>query len=359
MRRRLVLGGAAVALVLVAVAAFLAWRALTVTPFAEGLAAMPAETLRATWTDWSQVRTVADGEHLGAAATSREVDQFVQRAYDHDLTSTSAVVSSTYAMGRRYGFSPLDATWEMYGQSRQGAVVALALQDSVDLERVEQNLRTLGYDAPPDGAGSGGVWAGSADLVARIDASLTPVLQNVVVLPDQHMVLLSDSAAYADSASQVVTGDATSLSEETDGVSALGDVAGEPLSAVVYASDFACEALGMAVADEEDQAVAEDLVARAGEISPVAGVVIAMQPDRSLTVGMHFETSDQAESNLRPRLELAQGEAVGQGGTFADRFSVREARAEDQEVVLDLEPTEPDAALLSDLAQGPVLFATC
>lgn len=359
MRRRLVLGAVAAAVLLAAVLGLLGWRVLTVTPYEEGLEAMPAETLRATWTDWSQVRTLADGGALGAAATSREVDQFVQRAYDRDLTSTSAVVTSTYAMGRRYGFSPLDASWEMYGQARQGAVVAMAMEDSVDLERVEENLRALGYDAPPDGAGSGGVWAGSADLVARIDASLTPVLQNVVVLPEQQMILLSDNASYADSAARVVTGDAPSLAEETDGVSELGGVAGEPVSAVMYASDFACEALGMAVADEEDQAVAEDLVARAGEVSPVAGVVFAMQRDRSLTVGMHFETSEQAETNLRPRLELAQGEAVGQGGTFADRFSVTEARAEDQQVVLDLEPADSDAALLSDLSPGPVLFATC
>jgi hypothetical protein len=74
---------------------------------------------------------------------------------------------------------------------------------------------------------------------------------------------------------------------------------------------------------------------------------------------MHFETSAQAEANLRPRLRLARGEAVGQGGTFAERFSVSVARAEDQQVVLDLEPVEPDADLLSDLAQGPLVFATC
>jgi hypothetical protein len=346
-------------LVLAVVAGFLAWRAITVTHYVEGLDAMPAETLRASWTDWAQVRTMAGGHAVGVAATSREVDRFVQRAYDRGVTSTSAVVSSTYALGRRFGFSPLDASWEMYGQSRQGAVAALAFGDSVDLDRAEQSLERLGYDAPPDGAGTGGVWTGSADLVAQIDATLTPIFENVVVLPDQQMVLLSDSAAYADAAAEVVTGDAPSLVDETDGIPELGDVAGEPVSAVMYASDFACEALGMAVAGEEDQAVAEDLVARAGTVNPLAGLVLAMRRDGSLTVGMHFETAEQAEANLRPRLRLARGEAVGQGGTFAERFSVSVARAEDQQVVLDLKPAEPDEDLLSDLAQGPLVFATC
>jgi hypothetical protein len=357
-RRRLVTTVALALVVALGVGAWFGWRAMQRTSYERAVAMMPESTLRATWTDWAAVRSLADGSSLGSSASTREVSSFLSRAYDLDLTSTSAVVDSTYAMNRRYGFSPLDADWEMYGQSREGAVVALHLGESVDLAGVERNLRRLGYTPPSEGAGSGGVWGGSADLVASIDVTLTPVLQYVVVLPEQQVVLLSDAQGYAESAAEVVAGDAPGL-DEVAGVSALASAAGEPATAVLFASDFACEALSMAGADSDEQAVAKDRVAAAGGISPLAGVVVAMHPDRSLTVGMHFESSSRASDNLRPRVELASGEAPGQGGTFDERFRVVEAAADGQEIVMDLEPAGEDLPLLSDLTNGPLLFASC
>ncbi|HSE09235.1 MAG TPA: hypothetical protein VLB29_11275 [Nocardioidaceae bacterium] len=349
----------ALAVVVVAAAgAWFGWRALSRTSYEQAVAMMPASTLRATYTDWESVRSQADGSGLDSSSSTRDVSNFVSRAYDLDLTATSAVVDSTYAMNRRYGFSPIDAQWEMYGQSREGAVVALQFDDSVDLAGVERNLRRLGYTVPAGGAGSGEVWRGSPDLVATIDATLTPVMQNVVVLPDEGIVLLSDGSSYASSSAEVAVGDAEGL-DSVEGVSALASSAEEPASAVLFASDFACEALSMANADEEDQAVADELVDSAGGVSPLAGVVVAMQPDRSMVVGMHFESDDQASDDLRPRVELASGEAVGQGGMFGERFRVVEAAADGQEIVMDLEPASDDLPLLSDLTQGPLLFATC
>lgn len=358
MTRRLVVIIALALVVAVAVGGWLGWRAWQRTTYEQAVASLPESTLRATYTDWAAVRRLADGSSLGSSSSSRDVSNFVSRAYDLDLTSTSAVVDSTYAMNRRYGFSPIDAEWEAFGQSREGQVVVMRFGDSVDLEGVERNLRRLGYTAPEDGAGSGGVWAGSVDLVATIDPALTPVMQNVVVLPEERLVLLSDAEAYAASSASVITGSAAGL-DEVDGVPELASAAGEPASATLLASDFACEALSMADADEEDQAVADDLIASAGGVSPLSGVVVAMNPDRSLVVGMHFESSDQASDDLRPRVELASGEAVGQGGTFGERFRVVEAAADGNEIVMELEPTDDDLPLLSDLTDGPLLFASC
>lgn len=359
MHRRVVVVGLAVVLVVaVAVGAWFGWRALQRTAYEQAVAWMPESTLRATWTDWAAVRSLADGTDLGAASSTRDVGNFLDRAYELDLTATSAVVDSTYAMNRRYGFSPIDASWEMYGQSREGAVVVMRFGDSVDLEGVERNLRRLGYQAPADGPGSGGVWTGSADLVATIDPSLTPVMQNVVVIPDEGAVLLSDNQAYASVSASVVTGEEAGL-DSVEGTSELASSAGSPVSAVMFASDFACEALSMATADEEDQAAAEDLIASAGGVSPLAGVVVAMDPSRAVTVGMHFEESSQASDDLRPRVSLASGDAPGQGGTFPERFRVVEAAADGNQIVMDLEPAADDLPLLSDLTQGPVLFASC
>lgn len=362
MRKRVVVGLVALALVVVVAAGGLfAWRWLSDSAYEQAVATMPASTLRATYTDWAQIRTLQDGTSLGSGSTSREVDGFLDRAYRADLISTSAVYGATYAMGRRYGFSPLDATWEMYGQSREGAVAVMKLPESVDLSGIERDLRALGYDVPADGAGSGQVWAGSVDLVAQIDGSLSPVLQNVVVLEEERVVLMSDNTAYASKSADVVRGSADSLADASDGVSDLAGIADEPVSAVMWASDFACEALSMTSADEEDQAVADQLLAEAGDVSPLSGLVMAHQPDRSLVVGMHFESAGQAEENLRPRANLAAGEAVGQGGVFSERFDITTAKSTGSNVVLDLEPAGADAesTLLSDLSKGPVLFATC
>lgn len=357
-RRVLVAATAFVLLVAVAVGGWFGWQALQRTDLDRAVAALPESTLRASWTDWREVRRLAGGTSLDRESTTRDVSGFVDRAYELDLTSTSAVVGSTYVMNRRYGYSPVDAEWEVYGQSPEGAVAVMRPGEDVDLDAVEDNLRDLGYEAPEGGAGSGGVWAGSPDLVAQIDPSLTPVLQNLVVLPEERLVLMSDSPSYASTAADVVTGDGGSL-EDVEGVGDLADAAGEPVSGVLLASDFACEELGMGSADEEDQALAEERIEAAGGVSPLAGVVLAMGRDRSLTVGMHFESSEQASDDLRPRTELASGEAVGQGGMFSERFRVVEAAADGNLVVMDLEPAEDDLPLLSDLAQGPVIFASC
>lgn len=359
MLRRVAVVVVAVAVVVaLVVGAWVGWQSWQRTSYEEAVTSLPESTLRATYTDWASVRSLAGGSDLDAASTSRDVGDFLSKAYDLDLTGTSAVVESTYAMNRRYGFSPIDAEWEMFGQSREGQVVVMKLDESVDLEGVERNLRSLGYTPPSSGAGNGGVWTGSADLVATIDGSLTPVMQNVVVLPSEGVVLLSDNQAYASSSASVVTGSAAGL-DEVPGTSSLAAAAESPVSAVLFASDFACEALSMASADEDDQALADDLVASAGGVSPLAGVVFALQPDRSMVVGMHFEESSQASDDLRPRTALATGEAPGQGGTFPERFRVEEAAADGEEIVMQLEPAADDLPLLSDLTQGPLLFASC
>jgi len=352
----------AVLAVVVVAGGVAAWRWLDRSDYQQAMAWMPPETLRATYTDWGQVRGLAAGESLDDRARPREVDRFLERAYEQDLTSTSAISASTRVLAQEYGFSPLGASWEAFAQSREGAVVVLKLDGSTAVAGIEANLRRLGYEAPPDGAGSGGVWQTGIDQVARIDGALTPVMLNVAVLPEEQVVLLSDSAAYAGSAAEVVDGSAEGLADTTDGVASMAATVEDPATAIMYASDFACEALGTADADRGDQELAERLVSDAGEISPLSGLVLARRPDRSLTVVMHFENDDQAESNLRPRVQLASGEAVGQGGTFPERFRLTSATAQGAEVVLRLRPVATDdsaAFLLSDLSQGPLLFATC
>ena len=112
-------------------------------------------------------------------------------------------------------------------------------------------------------------------------------------------------------------------------------------------------------AADDDRRRAEARVAQVGGVAPLAGLAMAMQPDRTLRVVAHFEDSERARQNLRPRARLAVGEAVGRGGSFSDSFRLTDSRAVGGEVVLDLEPRERTGFVLSALYDGPVLFATC
>lgn len=360
MHTRVVAATAAVLVVAVA-AGLVTWRLLsTRSTYETALDTLPRATLRTTYTDWQVVREKARGTHLDAGSSSTAVSDFLDRAYDLDLTSGSGVTDSTRALSRHYGFSPLDAEWEALGQSRKGQVDVMRLDDGVDMAGIERALRRLGYDAPPAGSGQDGTWIGTPELVAQLDGDLTPLQQNVAVLPEKRLVLMSDSASYASEAAAVAAGDdeASGSLLDDEGVASLADRVDEPAAAVQWTSTFACEDLTMGSASEEDQQAGKRLVARAGGISPLEGLVIAQQPDRRLVVAMHFETTDQASSDLQPRVDLASGDAPGQGGSFADRFRVTSGEAEGHDVVLGLTPRTRQA-VLSDVSTGPVLFATC
>ncbi len=89
----------------------------------------------------------------------------------------------------------------------------------------------------------------------------------------------------------------------------------------------------------------------------MSGLVMAQQADSTLSVGMVFENEEQASEDLQPRTDLASGPAPGQGGTFSERFRVTDSVAEGRVLSMTFDPAK--GTLLGDLAQGPVLFATC
>ena len=356
MTRRVVLLGVG-ALVVLLLAGLVAWRLLDrSSTYEQALGSVPRSTLRATYTDWQEVRRLARGTSLDNKSSAGQVQAFLDRAYDRDLTSGSGVDDSTRALAKRFGFSALDAQWEMLGQSRKGQVDVMRLDDDVDTDNIERALRKIGYDPPPEGVGKGGTWVGNPDLVAKTDLELTPLQQNFAVLPDKHLVLMSDSASYVSAAAEVAGGSGDSMLDVA-GVDSLAKVADEPVTSMQWGSTFACEDLAMGSADEGDQRTGERLVADAGKVSPLAGLVMAKQADGHIIVGMHFETSDQASENLQPRVDLASGDAPGQGGSFDERFRVTSGHADGQDVVLTLKPRQQQ--VLSDISTGPVLFATC
>ncbi|MGI9155132.1 MAG: hypothetical protein ACR2FG_00610 [Marmoricola sp.] len=321
------------------------------SPMQKALSLVPASSQRVGFTDWKKVRAQLKPRGLGS---STGIEAFMSKGYDSDLTSASSIDESAVPLQKKYGFSPVNADWEAYAQSRKGAVMVLQLPSDTDMSAIESNLHGLGYRRPSSDTG---VWKGGIDLVAGIDPTITPELQYVVVDADKHLVLSSDTSSYAVAAAEVVTGKATSLGDSS--VARLASRTPDTTAALVWADDFACTDLSMETAASDDRALADRLVSKAGGVDPLSGLLMSMRADRTVDVAMAFEDSRQARDNLRPRAQLVVGQAAGRSGSFADDFRLTRSRTAGSDVVLTLRARQKQGFVLSELDSGPVLFATC
>lgn len=345
------------ALVVVAGAAVggtLVWHRLHRSPIADALHRVPASSLRVAFTDWSVVRKALHSR-IGQDPSDDAVTSFMTKAYDSDFSAASSIDDSAVALQKYYGFSPANAQWEAYAQGKEGAAMVLKVADGADFSVLAANLRTAGYKKPKK---DDGVWNGGVDVVAAIDPTISPELQYVVLLKKQGLVVSSDEETYAQSAAAAAKGDAKSLAS-TGRVDGLDDTLGHTANAELWSGDFACEDLAMSQADDDAQDQADALVKKAGGVTPVSGLVMAMLPNRTLRVGEHFEDDGEARRNLRPRARLAVGTAVGRGGDFSDSFKLTRSRTSGSTVLLDLVPRTKTGYVLSSVYDGPVLFATC
>jgi hypothetical protein len=338
-------------LALVAAAALVGlrwWREGHRSDLQEAASYAPADAERLSWTDWADVRAKV-GADLDASSSDAQLRRFLDDGFDADLTSASALVQSAPVLQDRFGFSPATAEWELFSQSEQGAVVIVRMPDGTDFDDLADRLEHTGFARP---ASEDGVWGGDEELLAGL-GSLTPELQYVALDADDHLVLTSDTEDYLERAVEGLGGD-----ELPEGMSEVTEAAGDALTASVYDGAYTCSALAMSHADTSDQAEADELVRRAGEVNPVTAFAMAVQPGGHVRAVMSFEAEDQARANATTRAALAGGPAPGQGGDFADRFTVDSAKAVGSVVTLDLVPRE-GTYVFSDLTSGPVLFATC
>jgi hypothetical protein len=355
-RRRLTLVGAvAVVVVVLAVAAVAGvrwWRDSQQTELERAMAMAPDDAQRLSWTDWAGVREELDLS-LGDSPSQSEVTELVDRGFEADLTSTSALVESAAVMQVQLGFSPATVDWEIFTQSEAAASITLGLPESADFDELADHLGRLGYDAP---ASETGVWEASPDLLVEI-GQLTPELTFIALDADDRVVATSDTLAGAEAAVDAATADEQPDDGLRDVVESIAD-GGGPLSGAFYTGDQVCGALSMGQADEVDQDQATQLLAEAGDINPLTGFAMTKDAGGDLRVAMAFETEEQARTNSDTRAVLAAGPAPGQGGDFSDRFALGRVSAEGLVVTMELTPTQGNY-VLSDLSNGPLLFATC
>ena len=322
----------------------------------EALRLSPAEATRVSFTDWAGIRERV-GADLDADSTPEEVHEMIDEAYTKDLTSTSVLPDASGLLQQHFGWSPATLDWELYTQSTEGALMVGHLTD-MDADHLVDQLTSMGFAAPDDDPADGGVWDGtlvpfSTFTDSGIDSTISPQLTYIAFLPEHDLILASDGRRYlSDQVEGLGDGD---LHEP---MTKAADRLGDPLSAFLYDGDFTCSEIGLSGASAADQDQADGLVDAAGEINPIAGFAMAAEPNGDVRVAMSFENDDQARTNADTRAKLAVGPAPGQGGTFDERFELGKVAADDEVVTMQLQPRN-GTAVLSDLANGPLLFATC
>jgi len=344
---------AVVVLALVAAAVWVLTRGPS-TRLTDAVEVLPASAARVSFTDWAAVRAEV-GDGVDADADEGEVQDFLDRAFDADLIATSGLWESTATLASGYGFSPLDVEFEVVGQGTDGALVALRLAADANLDAIAKRLDDLGYAAPDDR--TDGLWQGTDDILGRAGPSLSVLLRNVALTDG--WVLASDEPAFLDTVTEVLRGDDDSLAD-TNGADRLLDALGEesPTNAVLWPTDFVCEDLAMAQAGDADQPVVDQLVDDAGGVAPLAGMAVARYSPRDLVVALGYQDDDRAAGDQAARLALAGAEAVGKGGSWAERFAATASRHRDV-VRLQLRPRPRVDGVLTEITRGPVSFATC
>ncbi|MFT4286266.1 hypothetical protein [Nocardioides sp.] len=336
MRRRVVLGWLALLLLLAGSAGAAWWRSSQHSGLATALALAPADAQRYAWTDWAAVR-----QRLGESS----LDRLLAKGYDADLTSASAMGTSAAALRDTLGFSPASVSWELLAQSSSGVVDLIGLPDP---KAVHRAIEEAGW-RPMEDPLRDDMWGDVNGGALTTKLGIAPEFSYLAIRDG--VLFASDDAAYLAS---VLDADDSPAEPIAAVVSAIGD----PLSALVYGGDYACGHLAMSQADDVDQAQAAALLREVDGVDPMTAFAMAAEPGGAVRVAMAFEGHARAVHNADARASLASGSAPGQGGDFSERFALGKVEASGDLVTMELRPTN-GAAVLSDLTNGPVLFASC
>ena len=235
-----------------------------------------------------------------AAPRPPTLRRFLDAAYDDDLSSTSALVTSAPVLQERFGFSPASADWELFSQSDQGAVVMLHLPSR---PTSTASPTTSASSATAQPADAGGVWQGG-ERPGRPD--LARPHPRALLRRDRHRRLAGAGLRLGGVPRRRHAGGARATAPASTGLDAVVDDAGEPLSSAVYAGDYACGALAMAHAGAGDQAAAARLLAAAGEVNPYSAFAMSDEPDGVVRVAFEFADDERRADQRRHRATLAR-----------------------------------------------------
>ena len=157
------------------------------------LQTLPQQTLIANFTDWAAIR-----DELDPGLSSRSPEEaraaVFAKAYSRDYFRTTSLLGVfDRDMASTYGWTVDHKSGRCTARVGDGAVEVLRMPDGFDFSTADRALTKLGYAEPDDH----GVRVADDQTLAGIAGGLTPQLTAVAVLPDEHLVVTSDAAAYA------------------------------------------------------------------------------------------------------------------------------------------------------------------
>lgn len=316
-------------------------------PLTSALDVLPARSNVVGFTDWAQIRESLD---LGAIATAGERDELVNEASNRDLSTRSVIADGAAAMDDVLGWSVADVEWEAYGQHPRGAAAVVRLIGSVSFDDIRLRLRAAEYTQ------DGPIWsaAGRTDLPG--------ILPNVALVPNERLVVMSESPGQISPVLDVIDGTARSLGGTPAAAGTAEALAGSA-SVILQGATLGCDT--SAVGDEPDvQQQARTAVERAGALEPYRysgrGIVdrggLGFSAQR-LVFAMTFSSAVVASEQADVREQLAAGPFIGRIGQIEETLRLRSVTTDDStlRMAFDHDP-ETDVFMTG---RGPLLFAAC
>ena len=308
---------------------------------------LPQQTLIANYTDWRRSADELASDVSSARLSEARAAACSTRPTSRDYSTTSVLSGSTRTW-RRYGWTVLDSEWEMYGQSRDGAVDVLRMPDDFDFSAADGALSKLGYAEPEDH----GVRVAVDEALAAITASLTPQLTAVAVLPDDHLIVTSDARPTPFSPSDTIGGDQDSLLDD-DGVARWPRRSRTPAVRPVDVRSLAAPRRASTDADPAQQALARQRISkRRRHHAGPRRWRWSIDAESRLTVVMDFSTPADAEDDRAARSGSPRARPRTRAGRSRSASASASVEVDGWVIVMVLTPRSSDTQLLRDLGRG-------
>lgn len=278
----------------------------------EAMEVLPADAESILFTDLAGAR-----ERLGYGDLTSESSQSQFESYIKDSMESPWALSTLgqyFQVMDEWGWSFVDVEWEALLMGEDSNATALKFHDDLDMGVVEASFEDKGYER----SDVQGFPAYALNLSETDSAEVIAPLLNVVVLPDQHLLLTGPDA---ESLIDTVTGDADPLAD-SDVASDLVASLDAPEFLTLSAGESSCvdpaEALGESGTPEAQEALASDLADLRDPEGHVAAITIGDDgPVARVVVG--YGDSETAEADAESRQELLDnGASIATGEPYAE-----------------------------------------
>lgn len=327
------------------------------------IAVLPASTQNVLFTDWSQVRIqlrVMQGQEVSGLGTWLNSATYSPDSTSADLLSSLTSISlvadpdAALQMQKSLGVSPANLQWEAVGKLPNGSVEVLNPNATVNLASVRSTMLKAGYSPTKTNAN---ILAAPAAISAAL-----PNFSYVVLFPDQHLMVAGANPGVLAGTTQVVAGKARSLNSVTT-LTDMTKTLSQPVAADVWVGDYVCGAdpISYSAQSYPDATVEQQMstaISQVGGLTPLVGFALTMNSDNTVTAAAQFTSDAEAQRDLKPRATLAAGPTYVSADNYSQEFSIASAQTKNSTILLNLQPV-PGDAVLSQLVQGAIIFASC